>query len=117
MQWPWKKGQGCVPSFESRVLALLEKIMFDVNDVLAKVNAQTTVIAGVGTLITSLNAAIADLKAHPVIQNDPDLLSKVDQIGQILDANDTALGQAVANNTGATGGDTTNTPPAAAPAA
>lgn len=113
--WPWKKGSRC--TFEDTVIQLLRKIMFDVDAVLSKVNSQTTVIAGVTTLLSQLNAQIADLKAHPVIQNDPELLAKVDQIGQILDANDNALGQAVANNTGAQGGDTTNTPPAAAPAA
>lgn len=110
-RWPWK-----------RIEQQLDQLMLDIKDVLAKVNAQTTIIASVGTLISQLTAAIADLKAHPVIQNDPALLQQVSDLGGLIDANNQTLSQAVINNTSAQattsgGAGGAGQPAAAAPAA
>lgn len=74
-----------------------EKIMATLDEVLADVTAETTLIASLGTLITGLKdqlaAALADTTLPPEVQ------AKVDAIFAAAEANKTALANAVSANT------------------
>ena len=66
--------------------------LMSLQDVLTKVEAQTTVIAGVETLLSDLNTRLKDA----IASEDP---AKLQQISDELDANTTRIAAAISANT------------------
>lgn len=64
--------------------------MHNLDDVLADVNAETTLITGVSSLLTGLKAAVDAAKGDQ---------AKIDQIFAVAEANKAALAGALAANT------------------
>ncbi len=70
--------------------------MADLSKLAADIAGETTVIEGVGTLLTALSAAIADLKLHV---EDPAAQAAIDALAAQVESNSAALSAAVAANT------------------
>lgn len=84
----------------SRIEANMSALSDKIDELTAKVTAETTVEQAAITLLQGLSAEIADLKAQ--LQNagvDPALLQKLADLGTTIDVRKQALADAITQNT------------------
>jgi hypothetical protein len=84
----------------SRIEAKMSALSDKIDDLTAKVTAETTVEQAAITLLHGLSAEIADLKAQ--LQSagvDPALLQKLTDLGSTIDSRKQALADAITANT------------------
>jgi len=98
-------GEGDAETFRQSVLKLLgtiksntEKLMSSLDDDLALIQSQGTQIAGVNTLITTLNQRVADALSGVTLP--PAVQAKVDAVFTGLTDNSAALATALATDAG-----------------
>lgn len=75
----------------------LETMMADLTKLQSDVNAQTSVVQGVSTLLSQLSKEISDLKNQG--SADPALQAAIDDLASRVEANSQALADAVTANT------------------
>lgn len=83
-----------------RIEATMSALSDKIDDLTAKVTAETTVEQAAITLLQGLSAEIADLKAQ--LQSagvDPALLQKLTDLGSTIDSRKQALADAITANT------------------
>ena len=88
---------GLGPADGKAIMALLEKIMVTLDEILADVTQETTDIASISTLIKGLKQQLADALAGTTLP--PAVQAKVDAIFAGVETNKAAIADALAANT------------------